>query len=161
VPFKDPAQRRGYQRAYGIANRDRAQERQVVRRKEKSAYVRTRRSWAAMRERCADKTGSNFLYYGARGIQVCERWADFGNFLADMGFRPAGTSLDRIDSDGHYEPSNCRWADAITQARNRRGVLSIHGLTQLEYARAMGVSDSTVQRWRAAGKPLPALPHTR
>jgi hypothetical protein len=70
-----------------------------------------------MMGRCRDK---NNLLYGGRGIKVCERWWVFENFLADMGEPPAGKTLDRIDVDGHYEPSNCRWATPQEQVDNRR-----------------------------------------
>lgn len=77
-------------------------------------------SWKAMRRRCSGDRGPAYKHYKARGIVVCERWSSFENFLADMGERPIGLTLDRIDNDGNYEPSNCRWADASTQARNQR-----------------------------------------
>jgi hypothetical protein len=83
--------------------------------------TRTWRSWVAMRRRCRDKSYHQYHLYGGRGISVCERWVDsFEAFLADMGERPAGRSLDRIDVNGNYEPSNCRWATAQEQTRNRR-----------------------------------------
>lgn len=77
-------------------------------------------SWQAMRQRCNDAGRENFAYYGGRGIKVCERWDSFKSFLEDMGERPAGHSLDRIDPNGDYEPGNCRWIPAANQAANRR-----------------------------------------
>lgn len=82
---------------------------------------RTYESWAAMNERCYRSAAANYPRYGGRGIRVCDRWRhSFENFLADMGTRPPGKTLDRISSDGHYEPANCRWATPAEQARNRR-----------------------------------------
>jgi hypothetical protein len=80
----------------------------------------TRISWYAMRQRCLDQRHRSYANYGGRGITVCARWELFENFLADMGVRPPGTTLDRIDVNGDYTPENCRWADAKTQRRNQR-----------------------------------------
>lgn len=77
-------------------------------------------SWSGMLSRCRDPRNASYKHYGVRGITVCERWHDFENFLADMGPRPDGKTLDRINGDGNYEPGNCRWAAKAEQDANRR-----------------------------------------
>lgn len=80
----------------------------------------TYRSWECMKARCNNPNDPSYRQYGGRGIAVCSQWqASFASFLADMGERPKGTSLDRIDVSRGYEPSNCRWADGKTQASNK------------------------------------------
>lgn len=76
-------------------------------------------SWTCMRKRCTDPRDPSWANYGGRGVNVCERWQDFAAFLADMGPRPDGHTLDRIDPDGNYEPGNCRWATMLEQRHNR------------------------------------------
>lgn len=77
-------------------------------------------SWSAMRTRCTNPNHDKYQYYGGSGVKVCDRWGSFENFLEDMGERPEGTTLDRIDPFGHYEPGNCRWATPAVQGANKR-----------------------------------------
>jgi len=85
-------------------------------RKPSPTYV----SWQRMHARCTNPHNDQYARYGALGITVCHRWQDFRNFLADMGERPTGLTLDRLDVDGNYAPTNCRWATPLQQAQNRR-----------------------------------------
>lgn len=108
------------------------------------------RRWQAMLARTNSPSHSFYGYYGGRGIKVCERWRSFEAFAADMGpsFSP-GLELDRIDTDGDYEPSNCRWATRTQQARNmssnRRLTFRGHTMTVSEWAEVLGLKASTVR----------------
>lgn len=78
-------------------------------------------SWASMKARCLNENSTKFHLWGGRNISICDRWIDsFENFYADMGPRPEGTSIDRIDTNGNYEPLNCRWATPKQQSNNLR-----------------------------------------
>lgn len=107
------------------------------------------RTWSAMRERCNTPSCRNYPDYGGRGISVCDRWDVFENFLADMGFRPSDNhSIDRIDPNGNYEPSNCRWATRKQQGRNKRNnrLLTVDGMTRTiaEWSELHGVKAGTI-----------------
>lgn len=77
----------------------------------------TYKSWSEMKQRCQNPKHSRGIY---NDVSYCERWSKFENFFADMGERPEGTTLDRINPYGNYEPNNCRWADIFTQENNKR-----------------------------------------
>lgn len=81
-------------------------------------------TWSLMLQRCENTKNPKFKHYGGRGIQVCEAWHKFAVFFADMGDRPEGLTIDRVDNDGNYEPGNCRWATKVEQQANRRNSLT-------------------------------------
>jgi hypothetical protein len=101
------------------------------------------RIWVGMHRRCFKSSDEAFKNYGARGIKVCAHWLRFENFLTDMGERPRGMSLDRIDNDGSYEPGNCRWATPAQQGNNTRKVRIItfggESMTISEWAQKLGL----------------------
>lgn len=107
--------------------------------------------WTNMKRRCRERTG-----YADKGVKVCDRWLEsFDNFIEDMGKRPAGYTLDRIDSTGNYEPSNCRWADSSTQAKNRSTavLITFRGKTMnaVDWAREAGISKELLHYRLKAG----------
>ena len=115
--------------------------------------------WRDMKNRCYNSKNSYYHCYGGRGIKVCERWMDIHNFIKDMGKRPPGMQIDRIDNDGDYTPENCKWSSIPEQARNtRRNKLTMglarairklrttKGLSYAKLAKMFGVCDTTI-RW--------------
>ena len=111
----------------------------------KSCYV----SFCAMKQRCYDPKSVGYKYYGGRGIIVCERWRNsFTNFFHDMGPRPFKMSIERKDTNGNYEPSNCRWATSSEQARNTRAkrTIIINGISYhvAELAEKHGLNMRTI-----------------
>lgn len=113
--------------------------------------------WRQMRQRCQNINAAYYKYYGARGIKVCERWEKFENFINDMGEKPTPVhTLDRIDNDGDYAPSNCVWATRKEQAQNRRPskpLITFNGKTQSlkDWARDLGVRPGLLYERRGDG----------
>jgi hypothetical protein len=110
--------------------------------------TRAYRIWSNMLTRCRNPLADNYERYGGRGISVCERWLKFEHFFEDMGSPPAGTSIDRIENSGNYEPGNCRWATTQQQNENRRGLrwVEYDGKKMLvsQWAKHLGVNPSTL-----------------
>lgn len=110
----------------------------------------TRAMKAALREtiaRCHNPKHPQYPYYGGRGITVCLRWREsFDNFLADMGVRPEGLTLERIDNDKGYEPGNCRWATRAEQTRNRRCAVLVEWRGRTQDLLAWGVELGIARR---------------
>jgi hypothetical protein len=116
-------------------------------------------AWNNMLRRCEEPDHPEFKNYGARGIAVCDAWHSFEAFFADVGARPSSAhSLDRIDNNGPYNPSNCRWATAQQQSDNRRSnqLLTLHGrtMTITKWAKEVGVNPTTIKQRLRCGWPL-------
>lgn len=121
------------------------------------AHRREYRSWKDMRARCNNPNNADYADYGGRGIAVCDAWDDFAAFYADMGDRPDGFTIDRIDVDGNYEPGNCRWASHKEQANNKRSnhLIEIDGerLTLQAWCDRYGIDSSKVRYRLSVGMP--------
>lgn len=107
-------------------------------------------SWECMKARCNNQTNDNYKYYGGKGIRVCERWAEFKNFLADMGERPSKKyTIERLDSNKGYEPENCIWADSFVQNNHKTSNYLITFDNQIlsisQWARKLGTSSQTIR----------------
>lgn len=99
------------------------------------------KSWDSMIQRCLNKNSTSYKRYGEAGISVCDKWRDFPKFLEDMGERPPGTSLDRIDPFGNYEAGNCRWATPTMQSRNKKNkITTFEQAEQVRLLRSQGIS---------------------
>lgn len=113
-------------------------------------------SWAAMKYRCETETSKDFYRYGGAGIRVCDRWMSFDLFLADMGVRPEGTTLDRINPNKGYFPKNCRWATPLQQARNRKDLTVVDTplgrMPLVDYADKIGISKGAAHLRLKRGK---------
>lgn len=115
----------------------------------KNKSTTTYNTWVSMTQRCHNTKRNDYKYYGGRGIKVCSRWRNsFEDFLADMGERPDGMTLDRINNDGDYKPVNCRWASIDEQCRNKSNnrMITIDGITKclFVWCKILNLNYSTV-----------------
>ena len=143
------ALRHGYSRSCGCLKIE-----ETVRRSTKHGHSPlngsspTYHSWAGMIARCTNPKHSSYRRYGGRNISVCKQWFDFVNFLADMGEKPQGRSIERRDRHGNYEPKNCYWATPTQQARNKSNntLLTLNGKTKTiaEWAEITGLHYSAI-----------------
>lgn len=117
--------------------------------------------WQAIRQRCTNPNNPDYKNYGGRGIGLCERWEEFSSFLADMGEKPDGYSIERVDLNKHYEPSNCKWIPIGEQSRNRRmnKTIVVNGepMLMIDAAKAVGIKYATLKRRVAKGWPQEKL----
>lgn len=114
-------------------------------------------TWQGMHQRCRNPNSRQWNDYGGRGIKVCERWSNFHTFASDMGPKPPGYSLDRIDNDGDYSPDNCRWASRRDQQLNQRRAVYVEvdgkRYRAIELARLAGVKSDTIIERAKRGLP--------
>lgn len=116
---------------------------------------RTYRIWYAARSRCRWRAHHAYARYGGNGVVFCDRWNSFLSFLEDMGHPPTPDhTLDRIDSNGHYEPGNCRWATRAQQNQNRSNLVLVDGVCLKEAAAKTGIKYATVWQRVKRGWPI-------
>jgi hypothetical protein len=131
----------------GCLRLDRARDRNILHGGNGTAEYRT---WLAMKSRCNNQRAEKYSQYGGRGISICSRWTSFTNFLEDMGPRPTGMMIERIDNDGNYTPGNCRWATPAEQGRNKRNnrIITHDGRTMCmaAWAEEVGISYTVLRQ---------------
>lgn len=116
----------------------------------RTQMYRERKSWENMLARCYEPSHRSYADYGGRGVQVCREWREsFEAFVGDMGARPTGCTLDRVDNDKGYSPDNCRWATRVEQANNRRNnriiTIGSESLTVAQWARRTGTPGQVIR----------------
>jgi len=140
--------KRGLTKSCGCYNRDAARSRRLT---HGQSRTDTYNVWNTMHSRCENPKVQNYPRYGGRGIKVCERWASYVNFIADMGERPEGGTIERKNNDGNYEPGNCVWATVKCQQNNRSTnvLISALGKTQTiqQWAEELQINPGTIA-WR-------------
>lgn len=116
----------------------------------------TYRTWQQIKQRCLNPNNQRFHKYGGAGIGICDRWLDFENFLADMGERPDGTSIDRIDNSKGYFPENCRWATPEEQYNNRADAIQFNGekMSKNTLSKMLGIDVHTITRHMKKGETI-------
>lgn len=142
-----PSLRSGNKRSCGCLHSESARNKDIKSRKHGMWNTPTYKTWQQMKSRCNDTTNASYKSYGGKGINVCDSWLkSFENFLSDMGVRPKGMTIDRIDNSKGYFKENCRWQTPKEQANNRRSnVIVYHNgnkLTVEEYSKLINLSDS-------------------
>lgn len=137
----------GYKKSCGCLHGESARNKDVKKRKHGMWNTPTYKTWIMMKSRCYDQNNESYPYYGAVGINVCDEWrASFENFLKDMGVRPKGMTIDRIDNSRGYSKNNCRWQTPKQQANNRSSNVMVYlngnKLTVQDYSKLINLSDS-------------------
>mgnify|MGYP001379757104 CR=1 FL=1 len=144
----------GRTRSCGCLNRENLDSSGTHRKTKTTIY----KTWSAMKARCNRVISNDYANYGGRGISVCDRWNSFENFFLDMGDRPDGTSIERIDNNGNYEPGNCRWATFGEQSRNKSSnrVIAFNGESACvaEWAETTGIPSNVITRRLNTGWPI-------
>lgn len=157
--------RRGNSGSCGCRTREKALQRSITHGATRGGNSGAYRSWCCMKQRCDNPKTVNYDRYGAIGITYCEAWKSFEAFYADMGDRPEGYSLDRIDPRLGYAPDNCRWIPNNEQAKNQRKtvrvVLDGEQMIQADAARRLDVHPSQILQWRRRPYLMPATLNNR
>jgi hypothetical protein len=152
---RSPDLTKGHTKSCGCLGKELSKTRKITHGK---SYCKIYRIHRAMINRCHNPKNNEYKNYGGRGIIVCNRWKNsFLNFLHDMGDKPDGLCIERINNDGNYEPCNCKWASMTEQAHNRRGIklsvvkvieirkLHLSGITSKQLAKNYGVDVSNIR----------------